>query len=482
MGLSRFSVSAQYRNEIIETDLQWEDPKTYILDNDTIISVGTIRDSNSTSTGFTHLEFRKYDLNYNLISNVRHTDSNYFKTGYYGLEKLKEAYYFCGTKYIDIQDTLLGFVTKFDLEGNLIWEKEYSQLYEEVRVVFMSSNDSLIYLFTNLHGNGGGNAVGLTAIDSSGAAQWSEIFTGSIYSVLSFDQTVDGGFVISYLEQLGAGDFMTKVIKLDSNRNILWTRILGKTTNRHSIQVKELPDGSILGFGLSEKEGTWGIPPTRFWLTKLDGSSGATIKDSIFNYDYYLSGFMPYSNVILRSNEFIISGVVNNLVNQTPYTTSVASYTYDFELNWKREYQHRNIQEIHSMFEKDGFYHIHGIVDQDSPINTDDVWFLVVDSLGCDDQMCTVGINEPMYEQRKLFSAYPNPSSGILNLEFSENYYEWEYSSFQLLDLTGKVLDQFQTNGVTTSYALDNLDNGIYLVQLLVEGQIVQTQKIVVNR
>jgi hypothetical protein len=35
---------------------------------------------------------------------------------------------------------------------------------------------------------------------------------------------------------------------------------------------------------------------------------------------------------------------------------------------------------------------------------------------------------------------------------------------------------------MTHPYKFNNLDNGIYLVQLLVEGQIVQTQKIVYQK
>ncbi len=71
-------------------------------------------------------------------------------------------------------------------------------------------------------------------------------------------------------------------------------------------------------------------------------------------------------------------------------------------------------------------------------------------------------------------SVYPNPVNDILNVNFSG-----QNSQLQVFDAVGKLIKEtnLQTNG---NYQVDfsKMVSGIYLVRLMDDGQIVQTQKV----
>lgn len=81
----------------------------------------------------------------------------------------------------------------------------------------------------------------------------------------------------------------------------------------------------------------------------------------------------------------------------------------------------------------------------------------------------------------KLLKPYPNPASTNVNIPFqlSSN----QKGCIEIYDVIGKIKGQFYINSKTNiqSLPVDNLNNGIYFVQLKVNGNIIGTEKIIIK-
>lgn len=72
---------------------------------------------------------------------------------------------------------------------------------------------------------------------------------------------------------------------------------------------------------------------------------------------------------------------------------------------------------------------------------------------------------------------YPNPTEGILNIDISD--VEEGNVSIKLMDLSGRLIKEIQTNSLKNiQLDINNLSNGIYVLQIRKEEQIMLTQKV----
>ncbi len=76
-------------------------------------------------------------------------------------------------------------------------------------------------------------------------------------------------------------------------------------------------------------------------------------------------------------------------------------------------------------------------------------------------------------------TAYPNPSSDYVKLVI-ENY-KTEYLTYQLYDVSGKLLETKKIEGNETSIAMCNLDRGIYFLRVTENNKEIKTLKIIKN-
>ena len=78
--------------------------------------------------------------------------------------------------------------------------------------------------------------------------------------------------------------------------------------------------------------------------------------------------------------------------------------------------------------------------------------------------------------QNKLqFSIYPNPSNGILNIDFSTN----EEYSYNIYDLNGRLIIK-NNHTLNKEISVKNLSSGLYLIQVTVKG-LTATKKLIIH-
>ena len=82
---------------------------------------------------------------------------------------------------------------------------------------------------------------------------------------------------------------------------------------------------------------------------------------------------------------------------------------------------------------------------------------------------CSLGIENPEFASIKL---YPNPAKDFLNLELGNSS---DFTSYSIIDVTGKVLGTQNISAQNTQIPLNHLSNGFYILKL--EGEKFSTTK-----
>ena len=73
-----------------------------------------------------------------------------------------------------------------------------------------------------------------------------------------------------------------------------------------------------------------------------------------------------------------------------------------------------------------------------------------------------MGIHDPL-DLSQLIRIYPNPSTGLLNIENSGE----TFNQAKILSITGKLVNEFELQGLNTKLDLSHLENGIYFVTFI---------------
>jgi hypothetical protein len=125
---------------------------------------------------------------------------------------------------------------------------------------------------------------------------------------------------------------------------------------------------------------------------------------------------------------------------------------------------------VHSLFAKDSNLYVGGeftMVDA-TPANHIAVW-----------GNNSVGINEIGKKNRKI-KLYPNPNNGNMQLDYSLS--EGENGIVKIMDVTGKLIITYVLEKDKTNIAISEaaLKNGVYFYQIIVNGEVVNSDKLVI--
>jgi hypothetical protein len=117
----------------------------------------------------------------------------------------------CGTSHNNISQYGMLLMRVGAPSGNLLWSFSYSSGYEPVGIAEMANGDFVV--------PGGLNwQAGCARVSSSGTIAWARTYSSSNF-LLSFDQTVDGGFALGGYVYLGIDSGSLYLIKTDSLGN-----------------------------------------------------------------------------------------------------------------------------------------------------------------------------------------------------------------------------------------------------------------------
>jgi hypothetical protein len=80
-----------------------------------------------------------------------------------------------------------------------------------------------------------------------------------------------------------------------------------------------------------------------------------------------------------------------------------------------------------------------------------------------------------------LMNVYPNPSSGILTVDFPE--LESGLFEINVLDINGRQIERYVSEGLSNAEVinLESLDKGIYFLEIHLNGQFVESHKVILK-
>jgi len=324
--------------------------------------------------------------------------------------------------------SILSFwMIKLNESGDLQWE----QFYE---------GEHPAYLFDSQQTSDGGYiAVGvsiysdpITGImvgdlwiiktDEMGVLEWERTVAGNNADYAdAVKQTADGGYIISgyswssdIINNHGEGDAL--LVKLNSEGEIEWTKGYGGSFYELFSSVEQMPDGGYICFGWSDSSDgdvsqNFGLGD--YWLVRMD-PAGEILWEKSFGGSLYEEAFAGFQKT--ADGGFILSG---------------SSQSND-----------GNVPGNHGDY---------------------DIWLIKLSSEN-------MGITE--FENQMIL--YPNPTTGILNIQTQE-----KISSVSVYNSIGQKVPFNSLNTENTSIDISSLPGGIYFIELNLNNKTIKRYKVI---
>jgi len=156
------------------------------------------------------------------------------------------------------------WVIKFDVTGNLIWEKSYggSEIDEAHAIVNSEDENYIIVGDTrsndiDISQNNGAADLWIIKISTTGELIWEKTYGGSNFDVgRSIRKTQDNGFIISGSSRSADGHLETNqgqndawILKMNNNVEIEWQKTIGGTNIDFAYDATQLNNGSFVIVG-----------------------------------------------------------------------------------------------------------------------------------------------------------------------------------------------------------------------------------------
>ena len=150
------------------------------------------------------------------------------------------------------------------------WNKTFGGTGDDVAYSVQQTSDGGFILagYTNSYGAGSSD-FWLVKTDSSGNKQWDQTFGGANSDIArSVYETSNGGYIIAgCTDYSAAGMYDARLVRMNSNKDLLWVMTLGGTGWDTAESVQETSDGGFIFAGYT---GSYGAGYYDAWLVKID--------------------------------------------------------------------------------------------------------------------------------------------------------------------------------------------------------------------
>lgn len=321
----------------------------------------------------------------------------------------------------------------------------------------------------------------IVKLNSQGELQWQKTFGGKYTDELrSMEQTKDGGYILGGYSNspqsgdktepnIGIGDYW--VVKIDNSGSIEWQRTYGGNADNQLYVIHQTVDeGYIIGGNsnstnsLTYKGGTVSNG-TDFWLLKIDSEGNEQWSQT---YDYGKVDILT-SLVENKDHTFLIGGYSQN---DTTNEDELILNKQDKGINdyialkidatgqeiWTQTVGSSGEDILRKLIEtRDGGYLLAGTsnaassMDKNSTIGSNDFWVVKLQD--------TTKI-EPA---KVAVEVFPNPVATFTNVIIG---YEYSSGTATLVDLSGRILQQFSITSRTVPIDFTMYPEGVYIVNI----------------
>ncbi len=374
---------------------------------------------------------------------------NYYWVSYSSLNTTSDGNYICAGTIQDTTSNSDALLVKFTINGDTLWTKKFGGPYYDAGRDCQQTVDGGYMLVVDSDSlNNGMNDFVLIKTDSLGNLEWRRRYDAGGYDVpVCGLQTQDNGFIISGARGSNSSSTSNWIVKTDSTGQMEWVRTFSSGGNDGLCWISQLSNGEYISTGAKVVTGMNKQACIR--KLKTDGTINWEKLFGNVGNDAFLFNVQEFSG------SYVFVGNYTNLSGK--YEGSLLKTDTTGNQIWERTFYYSPLVNNYVCDIKttsdNGF-----IVCGQTVGISGDVWFVKVDSNGCDIPSCNVGINESSVEN-DLFKLYPNPTNRNLNLSIKgENLNEYNIS---ITDIIGQKKTFERSNSVLF---LEDLSPGIYII------------------
>jgi hypothetical protein len=396
------------------------------------------------------------------------------------------------------------FVTKLDLNGNIIWSNSYGTIYEDQGKICQKPNGFIIAGNSTAIDSLGNDStlLNIISIDSLGSIEWyKSYYIEDNFSVSGIIEMVDSSFLISGSILNDDSVYFSGIyIKINSLGNIVWTNMYS-LSNKHFIFSTypfslngQYYAGAVMIDGMIQHPFLLGIIDSGMIInsTSLIRPQGATAP----RYMNYVNGNITAT---FGQGVLIIDSLGSFIEAHTYIPNFPANSEYLKVINTNDSglilagYNSAN-NDIHVVKTDSlnnggcGFFDLYftSIPEQMStlpktftevfPPIISTVKYLIQDTLGlATNVFCMTATNsEELTNFNSKFMIYPNPTKDYINIVQDGSF---ENLKIQLSDLTGRILIDTIINTTNQTIDLSHFSSSIYVLTLKC-NHLVSTHKI----
>ncbi|MBB6369252.1 T9SS type A sorting domain-containing protein [Chryseobacterium shigense] len=387
------------------------------------------------------------------------------------------------------------WIVKLDTSGNIQWQKSLGgSSNDSAQSIQQTSDGGYVVAGYSMSANGdvtgnhGGSDYWIVKLDISGNIQWEKSFGGSGEDeAMSIQQTGDGGYIVAGSSvnstdgdvTVNHGNYDYWIVKLDTSGNIQWQKSLGGIGNDIARSIRQTFDGGYIVAGISS-DSIIGETPTYpgipdYWVVKLDGAGNVQW--------HKLFGGSGHDNAeAVRETVdggYIVAGwsvstdghVTGNHGNRDYWIAKIDNLG---NLQWQKCLGGSNVEYLSSIEQTndDGYIISGGSFSTNGDVSGNhgslDFWIVKL-------HPAQLGVSENTLIDKPLL--YPNPAKDHVFLDRLPGE-----TVVSITDRSGRKLFSQKYNDEKITVHTAQFINGVYFVQVQHKGEIILSEKIIIER
>ena len=328
----------------------------------------------------------------------------------------------------------------------------------------------------------------IVKLDKQGDIEWQKTYGGQYADVLrSMEQTTDNGYILAgysnspisgdkTVNNKGIGDFW--IIKISDTGEIQWQNTYGAEGDDQPYVIHQTIDGGYIVGGNSNSKNALttmgGIVSngTDYWVLKLD-RDGEVLWSKTYDFGkvdiltslvenkdqtYLIGGYAQSENK--RPREGIVGKAMNMVNKEKDGVNDYIALKIDEKGDelWKRTVGSAGEDILRKLVEtRDGGYLMAGTSnssaskDKNGSIGGNDFWVVKLKD------------KEKVEKVKSSIEAIPNPASSYTNVIIG---YDFKEGTATLVDMTGRILQEFAITSRTVPVNLSRYSEGIYIIKI----------------
>ncbi|MEC4005454.1 T9SS type A sorting domain-containing protein [Flavobacterium sp. SUN052] len=379
------------------------------------------------------------------------------------------------------------WLLKLNNIGTIVWQKSIggSNADQPMSLNILTNNNILIGAISASSISGDKSDINygiydywVLELDESGTILWQKTLGGSSNETLtSFNKTTDNGYIIGGYSSSGISGNKTEncygqndfwIVKLDSDKNILWQKTIGGTEIEQCNAVIEMVDNGFL-IGGNSSSGISGnkTEPSKgaddFWVIKLNSlgeiiwqkTIGGTTSDGIASIDKTIDG----NFLLAGTSSSPISGdkTENSRGLEDIWLVKIdenGTILWDKTIGGNDQDYNIKIQSTPDNGIIIGSNSKSSISGEKTEIATgQDYWIIKLSP----DNLSNNTLDS------SLFSIYPNPTTGVFNIKFNSTF---ENYTITIRNYLGQIVKQENISTINTYTNSIETQSGFYFIEL----------------